>query len=153
MPKADEVLQLQDDITREVTGDAEDLAKQIFPTRGPDVSRVSNESLDRVYRQKYEAQDRQWLQQEARRDPDQFLKVVERIGVTLPDTSVPGEIHPAPDAAAIQPPQPQLPPGPLPMAAQQLPPPLAPAAQLPLPAVPQMPAPPPPTVPTVPQLI
>jgi hypothetical protein len=148
VPKQDDILQLQDEVTREVNGDAEELARQVFPTRGPDMSRVSNETLDRVYRQKYEAGDRKWLQAEAQRDPEQFLKVVERIGVTLPTTSVPGEIHPPPDATAIQAP-PQLPPGPLPQALDVSQPQVA--AQLPLPAVPQMPAPPPPTVPTIPQ--
>jgi len=150
VPKDDDILQLQDEVTREVNGDAQELAKQIFPTRGPDMARVDNATLDRIYRQKYESGDRQWLHQEAQRDPDQFLKVVERIGVSLPQTSTPGEIHPPPDASAIQAPS-VLPPGPLPQALDVAQPQVA--AQLPLPAVPEMPAPPPPTVPTVPQMV
>jgi hypothetical protein len=84
---------LRNALTREVTTDASVIAGQVF--RGPqgDVSRVSNEQLDNRYRQAFVNNDRQFLMQEAVRDPEQFLASMERLGVNMP----PGEeIQPDP---------------------------------------------------------
>jgi len=43
---------------------------------------VPNSRLDAIYREAYQKNDREFLQREARRDPQQFLKVVERLGVS-----------------------------------------------------------------------
>src|SRR5215831_19608879 len=75
---------LRNALTREVTTDAYNIAGQIF--RGPqgDVSRVSNDQLDERYRQAFLSNDRQYLMQEAVRDPTQFLAAMERLGVSMP---------------------------------------------------------------------
>lgn len=89
MPSKHEVAQLRDDITEEVNRDAEVLGTQLFAAsanqREPDLKRVSDEQLRGLYRQKYLEQDRQWLANEAVRDPKQFIKVARQIGVVLPD--------------------------------------------------------------------
>ena len=116
-----ELVRLQSEITNEISRDAPHIATMVFGDAKdhPDVAGVSNQQLDDVYRQKFEAQDRTWLQAEARRDPEQFLKVADRIGAKVP------------------PPQPPPPPMPAPVAAAPLVPPVAP------PAAPQLPSPPP----------
>ncbi len=91
-PKQNEILQLQGEITQEVNGDAKAIAQGIFGDNAnhPDMARVPNQQLDDLYRQKYQSGDRQWLQGEARRDPQQFLDVTKRLGVTLPQPTPPG---------------------------------------------------------------
>jgi len=91
-PKQNEILQLQGEITQEVSGDAKAIAQGIFGDNAnhPDMARVPNQQLDDLYRQKYQSGDRQWLQGEARRDPQQFLDVTKRLGVTLPQPTPPG---------------------------------------------------------------
>jgi hypothetical protein len=131
--KQNEILKLQDEITREVTGDAASIAQGVFGENKnhPDMAQVSNQRLDDLYRQKYIANDRQWLQTEARRDPQQFLDVAKRIGVQPPTPGAPPE--PAPDAfakAAMASASAGAPPG--------------------LPAAPPVPAPAMPTPPTLP---
>ena len=121
--KSNEVVQLQSEIYREVTSDAPQIAQSIFgnTSKLPDMVQRSNAEIDALYRQKYETQDRPWLQAEAKRDPEQFLKVADRIGVKLPDPTQ------APPGAPPQPPM--VPPAtaPLPM-----PPPVAPIAPIPV---------------------
>ncbi len=100
--KRNEVVQLQSEIYNEVTSDAPQIAQSIFgnTSKLPDMVQRSNAEIDALYRQKYETQDRPWLQAEAKRDPEQFLKVADRIGVKLPD--------PTQQAAAMVPPQPSM---------------------------------------------
>ena len=146
-PKQNELVQLQSQITSEVNRDAPAIAQGIFGDNAnhPDMASVSNQQLDDLYRQKYQSGDRQWLQAEARRDPNQFMDVAKRIGVQMPDPNAPPP--PSPQAtqqamaqmlsSALQPqagPAPAAPAG-LPAAAPALPPPpvspampLAPAA-------------------------
>jgi len=124
MAKQHELTQLQDEISVEISRDAPHIATMVFGDAKdhPDIAGVSNQQLDDVYRQKFEAQDRTWLQAEARRDPEQFLKVADRIGAKVPPPQPPPPPMPAPVAAA-----PIVPPV-APPAAPQLPPPgLAPA--------------------------
>jgi hypothetical protein len=100
-PQQSEFLKLQQEITNEVQRDAPAIAQGVFGDNKnhPDMAQVSNTQLDDLYRQKYQAQDRSWLQAEARRDPQQFLDVAKRIGVSMP---APGEPPPvAVDHAAI----------------------------------------------------
>jgi len=125
-----ELVRLQSEITNEVARDAPEIAKGIFGDNAqhPDMATVSNQQLDQVYRQKYLDQDRAWLQAEAKRDPEQFISVAKRIGVSMPQ---PGE----PPVAT--PPTPQAPP---------MAPPLAPVALPPVPAA----VPPPGMVPPTP---
>jgi len=78
---------LRDSLTREVTNDAYYISSQIFKGVEPDVSRVSSEQLDERYRQAFMSGDRQYLQQEATRDPTQFLAAMERLGVSMPPGS------------------------------------------------------------------
>jgi len=122
-----ELVRLQSEITNEISRDAPHIATMVFGDAKdhPDIAGVSNQQLDDVYRQKFEAQDRTWLQAEARRDPEQFLKVADRIGAKVP------------------PPQPPPPPMPAPVAAAPLVPPVAPPAAPQLPPPGLAPAPPP----------
>jgi hypothetical protein len=126
-----EIVRLQSEITAEVNGDAPEIARGIFGDNAdhPDMAQVSNQALDNVYRQKFmsgDPKDRQWLQAEAKRDPQQFLKVADRLNVKMPPPT------PPPDPMAAMPPPPM--PAPLPM----LPPPGAvpPAAAPPMPMAP-----------------
>jgi len=82
-----EVLKLQDEITREVNTDAEHIATSVFGKVGaqPDMQKVTDEQLNARYREAYLNNDRSWLVQEAQRDPDQFIKVARRIGVMKPE--------------------------------------------------------------------
>jgi hypothetical protein len=97
-----EIQRLQDEISQEIAGDAPEIAEMVFGSARdqPDVVAVRNERLDDVYRQAYLKDDRQWLQGEARRDPEQFLKVAERIGVKVPQV-LPGMQSPVPPPDAF----------------------------------------------------
>ena len=90
-PRQNELLQLQNDITSEVQRDAPAIAQGVFGDNKnhPDMANVSNQQYDDLVRQKYMLNDRQWLQAEAQRDPQQFLDVAQRIGVTLPQPGQP----------------------------------------------------------------
>lgn len=103
MARADqqnELVQLQSELAAEIGRDAPHIARMVFGDNAdhPDMARVPNQQLDDLYRQKFQANDRTWLQAEARRDPEQFLKVAERIGVQQPPPGAPPP--PAPDAFA-----------------------------------------------------
>ena len=130
-----EILQLQQEVFDEVQGDTEHLANAVFGgvDDQPDVGRVSNDRLDQVYRQAFERNDRVFLQREARRDPEQFLKVTERIGVRIPP--------PQPQPMSVMPTMPALGAGPsammpAPGAGMAGPPPVPLAATAPAPGVP-----------------
>jgi hypothetical protein len=84
--KQGEVQQLQYETTNEIKRDAAPIASGVFGNNAlhPDMASISNAEIDTLYRQKYAAQDREWLMQEAQRDPEQFLKVTDRIGVPDP---------------------------------------------------------------------
>lgn len=93
MPQQSDTELLRDSMTREVSNDAFSIASQIFKGAEPDVARVSTQQLDDRYRQAFMSNDRQYLQQEATRDPAQFLSAMQRLGVTMP----PGqELQPEP---------------------------------------------------------
>jgi hypothetical protein len=131
-----EILQLQQEVFDEVQGDTEHLSQAIFgdASNQPDLGSVSNERIDDIYRQAYQRGDRDFLQREARRDPEQFLRASERIGARVP----PPQPTPVPPAM----PAPPMPPA-MPMPG---------AAPMPMPGVggPALPAPPPPVMPVVP---
>lgn len=135
--RTNEITRLQGEITSEIARDAPNIAQGVFGDNKnhPDMAQVSNQHLDDLYRSKYQANDRQWLQAEARRDPQQFLDVAKRIGVQQPPPQPPSVPAPAP----VMPP---VAPAPVPPAAAlPPPPPVAPPVALPPPAV--APAPPP----------
>jgi hypothetical protein len=92
-----EVLRLQEEITREVNKDAEHLATSVFGARGsqPDIKRVDDDMIETAYRKAYESGNRKWLVSEAQRDPEQFVNVSRKIGVTLPDEQAPPAMPPA----------------------------------------------------------
>lgn len=120
MPSQNEVALLRDQITDEVNGDAKVIGHQLFGQnpREPDLARTSDEDLQTLYRQKYLDNDRPWLQAEARRDPQQFVKVARQIGVVLPA-----------EMPSLTPPPSTLPAGPaIPQAAPQAPQAALPAA-------------------------
>lgn len=136
-----ELVRLQEELFDEVQKDSGAIAPHIFGdvSNQPDLGSVPNARLDDIYRQAYQRNDREFLQREARRDPQQFLKVAQRLGVT---PSAPGTVvQPNALAQAMAQPQapvpsPMLPPGgaimpaaPLPLAA----PPLHDAALVPAP--------------------
>jgi hypothetical protein len=148
--KQNEIVALQQEITSEVHRDAASIATGVFGENKnhPDMAQVSNAQLDDLYRSKYQANDRQWLQAEAKRDPQQFLDVAKRIGVEAP-TSAPGAppVQPAnafekamtANAGVALPPA--LPPAPVAPAIAAAPLPIPAAAPVPLP--PAAAAPPP----------
>lgn len=100
-----ELVQLRDEVTHEVNTDAEHLATSIFGDRAdqPDMARMPNEQIDALYRAAYQRQDRPFLQAEARRDPEQFLKVTQRLGVSLPPPTPPPVPGPLPTPALAPP--------------------------------------------------
>lgn len=132
-----EILQLQQEVFDEVQGDTEHLSQAIFGDvdNQPDLGSVSNERLDDIYRQAFQRGDREFLQREARRDPEQFLRASERIGARVPPPQPPTPMPPATPAPPMPPAMPM--PGP--------------AMPMPMPGVggPALPAPPPP-MPAVP---
>jgi hypothetical protein len=93
-PQQSEFLKLQQEITNEVQRDAPAIAQGVFGDNKnhPDMAQVSNQNLDDLYRQKYQTNDRAWLQSEARRDPQQFLDVAKRIGVSMPQPGEPSTV-------------------------------------------------------------
>ncbi|HXJ31397.1 MAG TPA: hypothetical protein VNG35_12200 [Gemmatimonadales bacterium] len=101
--RQNEIVRLQSEITNEIQRDAPEIAQGVFGDNKnhPDMAQVSNAQLDDLYRSKYMANDRQWLQAEARRDPQQFLDVAKRIGVQPPSTA-PGVAPPPPPGAGMQ---------------------------------------------------
>ena len=140
--KRNETVRLQNEITAEVTKDAPEIASMVFGDNAshPDMAQVSNQQLDDMYRQKFlsgNPDDRQWLQAEAKRDPQQFLKVAERLNVKLPPPAPPPE--PVPAAPPMIPPMataPVAPPMPAPMAPPVPMAPPAPVAPQPMPLTP-----------------
>jgi hypothetical protein len=148
-----EVVALNREISNEISRDAPEIAVGIFGDNAnhPDMARVSNQQLDDLYRQKYIANDRTWLQAEARRDPVQFEKVTDRLGVTTPPPGTPAPPDPnafanAAMASASAAPPPGLPAAPPPpVAAMPTPPALSAAPVVPL-APPPVPAPAPPVI-------
>lgn len=82
--KQHELLDIREQIGHEIDGDAPLLAKELFGDKMPDMDKTSDaEALD-MLRQKYMANDREWLVGEARRDPNQFLRLSKQLGVTVP---------------------------------------------------------------------
>lgn len=130
--KQSEILQLQQEIFDEVQGDTTHLARAVFGDVDdqPDLGRVSSARLDDIYRHAFERNDRQFLQREARRDPEQFLNVSERIGarVPTPQPAPPQMLQPMPPQLPVPPQLPLMAPPP-----QQLPPPISPAVPMPQP--------------------
>jgi hypothetical protein len=131
--RQNELVQLQSEVTNEISRDAPAIANMVFGDNKnhPDMAQVTNQRLDDVYRQAFAKDDREFLQNEAKRDPEQFLKVADRIGVKMPDPNAP----PAPAPPAMPPPM--VPPPALPMMPPV--PPVAPVAP-PMPMVPPSPA-------------
>jgi hypothetical protein len=100
--KRDDVTIVRDDLTKEVMGDAEAVAADIFRRDGPDIQPVNNQLLDEIYRRKWLALDREWLQREARRDPKQFLAVAKRLNVLPPEDPKLKPIMDSPQAVLAQ---------------------------------------------------
>jgi len=107
-----EVLRLQDEITHEVNTDASHLAESVFGKTAdmPDMARVSDEQLADTYRRAYQRNDRTWLHQEAQRDPEQFLRVAQKLGVQRPPEAVAPTVAPSSSPAPTPPgPESQVP--------------------------------------------
>ena len=154
--KGNELEQFQYEIANEIKRDAPHIAQGVFGNnaRHPDMATVSNAELDQLYRTAYERNDREWLAQEAQRDPQQFLDVTDRIGVPDPPVDMQGKpVGPPPGSpeamlqnAAVSPPGagagPVAPQAPTPVPAA-LPPPVmtTPIAPIPNPAPTMIPPP------------
>jgi len=139
----DEFDQLQTSIIDEIKGDAQAIASGVFGSQGHQLGQtaVSTAYLEQVYRQAYQQGNREFLSQEALRDPLQFEKVTDRLGVVIPTTppsppSPPTSLAPA---AAPSPP-----------AASAVPTPIQPPPVAGLPAPPMAPGGVPPLAPPVP---
>jgi hypothetical protein len=91
--KGSELQQFQYEIANEIRRDAKPIADGVFGNnaRHPDMASLSNEEMDRMYRDAYARNDRKFLTQEAQRDPQQFLAVTDRIGVPDPPTDPSGK--------------------------------------------------------------
>ena len=91
--KRGELQQLQYEITNEIARDAPEIARGVFGNnaRHPDMSSISNAEVDQLYRAAYERNDRDFLMQEAQRDPQQFLDVTDRLGVPDPPSDMHGQ--------------------------------------------------------------
>lgn len=143
--KQNELQQLQYEITNEISRDAAPIARGVFGNnaRHPDMATVSNAELDDIYRQAFLRNDRTFLQQEAQRDPVQFLAVTDRLGVPDPPTDMGGKpmgVEPgALGKALTQGANPTAPPV---AAAPVVPPPVPPVPMAP-PMAPPVPVPPP----------
>jgi len=94
-----EIQQMQQEIAREIRTDAPPIANGVFGNNAlhPDMATVSNQELDQIYLAAYARNDRQWLMQEAQRDPRQFLDVTDRINV--PDPPLDRQGNPMPSQA------------------------------------------------------
>jgi len=165
MPSQNEVSLLRDQITEEVSRDAEVIGHQLFAgnadMREPDITHVSDSALQAIYRDKFASGDREWLVNEATRDPRQFMRVAQAIGVTKPE-DLPQPTPPPPEAAPPPPPLAGAVPPPPPLAPPVAPPALPPPALAspgPVPAAGGVPLPtapagvPPPTGSLDPQLV
>jgi hypothetical protein len=150
--KAGELQQFQYEIANEIKRDAKPIADGVFGNnaRHPDMATVSNAEIDQIFRDAYARNDREWLMQEAQRDPQQFLDVTDRLGVPDPPTDMQGKPT-GPDPNALQKavqnaaqPAPTPPPGVAGMGA------VAPSSAVPMPAA--LP-PPPPTVQSPPVIL
>jgi hypothetical protein len=139
VPQTNELVALQDEITREITRDAPSIALGVFGNAAnhPDVVGLPNQRIDDIYRNAYLNNDRQFLQSEARRDPEQFLKVTDRLGVQMP---APGAPPPTPLSAQAAPTVAAPPPAPVSLPSVAPVPPVPPA---PLPAPVPVSGPPP----------
>jgi hypothetical protein len=91
--KGSELEQFQYEIANEIRRDAKPIATGVFGNnaRHPDMASLSNAEVDRLYREAYLREDRKFLQQEAQRDPQQFLAVTDRIGVGDPPVDPQGK--------------------------------------------------------------
>jgi hypothetical protein len=69
-----------DPLEGELRRDARAIAEQLFG--------ATVDELEDLYRQAYLRNDREWLLQQARRDPDLFLVITKRIGVQMPTVAV-----------------------------------------------------------------
>lgn len=96
----------------ELQRDARAIARQLFGATVDD--------LEDRFRQAYQRGDRDWLLQQARRDPDLFMAIARRIDVQLPpprllpdaqiqQTHVVAPTAPPPDPALVAAPQPEPP--------------------------------------------
>lgn len=116
-----ELVRLQEEVFDEVQKDSSAIAPHIFGDvdNQPDLGSVPNARLDAIYREAYQRNDREFLQREARRDPQQFLKVTQRLGVTpsppgtvvQPNALAQAMAQPPVPIPVPQPPAPMLPPG------------------------------------------
>jgi hypothetical protein len=91
--KRGELQQFQYEIQNEISRDAKPIADGVFGNnaRHPDMASVSNAELDALYADAYRRNDRNFLMQEAQRDPQQFLDVTDRIGVPDPPLGMDGK--------------------------------------------------------------
>jgi hypothetical protein len=91
--KGSELQQFQYEIANEIRRDAKPIADGVFGNnaRHPDMASISNAEMDQMYRDAYARNDRKFLTQEAQRDPQQFLAVTDRIGVSDPPTDPSGK--------------------------------------------------------------
>jgi hypothetical protein len=135
LPTPHDIAQLQQDVAKEIRGDASSIAVGVFgdSANHPDVQQVPNQRYDDLVRQKFVSgspSDRDWLTSEAQRDPVQFLKVADRIGAKLPEPMPFGVQNTVPPQAATP-----VAPTPLPAAAPTpiAPPPMTMPAPLPTP--------------------
>ena len=146
--KGNELAQLQYEVGNEIKRDAAPIAQGVFGdnARHPDMASVSNSELDQIYREAYLKNDRQFLQQEAQRDPVQFLAVTDRLGVQDPPLDAQGNPT-GPDPNALQ--KALMSPPTAPLAPPTAPPGAVPMGAVPPQAAPVAPPPPVPSAPTV----
>lgn len=83
MAKQHELEALQQWVGQEIDGDSDAVVGELFGDRTdmPDLKKASESDALALLRNKFLAQDREWLQAEAKRDPLQFMELTSKLGV------------------------------------------------------------------------
>lgn len=79
-----ELLQLQDEVSQEIDKDGEVLAKELFGKQQPDAVKVPDDKMAHYIRAAYLTENRPQLQEWAKQDPENFLRIVKQLGVMYP---------------------------------------------------------------------
>ena len=131
MPAKNELTTLRDEITSEVNRDAAILSEQLFAQRRPDVKYASNQEYDDIVYGKLVAGDREWLNNEALRDPGQFILSTQRLRAAG-KVAIPGDPHAQSAMPPLAAPPQQQPPIQQQPVQLPMPAPMGPAAPLPM---------------------
>ena len=86
---AHELAITRDIMWEELQGDAKAVSKQLFGEAQPDTTHLTREEYADLVRRGYERDDRKWLAELAKTDPDTFLRAIKDIGIVVPPEDAP----------------------------------------------------------------